>query len=767
MEPEWRRCKSRSTGKWYFFNVKTNASTYERPADYEEPTATISPFPQHGQVHGREGSESSEGRGRASRPRLEGLGDGGPQPQTVLAMFEDLREERLKAMLEPGRWRFVSVEEAVRTRYVDLVIVDGKHNYDRRLYHIKSRLKSRVDAELIANKLELHMHLAKFPDTRGLICESQLVTVDDAAPQVRVVDGEPWIWRPEGGWGGDGCAVYCTQEQVDAAQQALREAAAAQRRAPRRALLSRYIEDPLLVKGLKMNIRLYYVVVVEADGRRRAGLSREGMIGSSRKPYINSRESYGDMSIHDSRTLMKEDLNFPRDYPGDAEVFLDKASRVLASVSRHTLAHVKGYSESQVGFEVFGLDLMEDTAGRVYLIEINHKPGHKRIDEGAEWDWLSDVVFRGVCEFVLGQPPPQGTPPALIHVFPPRQTYLALMEQLDPGVLQASLGFDWERVTLDKAVGHGWTDLVFADGFKNFDRRLWTLKCGVKSRIEALQLTNKFKLTKMLQARAPNLIARSFTVSAGEPLELLPGVWIYRPNMREGGGAGVKVVTSQSELDAQRNLCEDRERKLEAVVSEYMVDPMLLRFGAAAYKFHLRIYYLVVLRKDHSKSRAAVFREGEMARASRPYQADDWENDDVHNTHLKTYFECCRRTGAAPLLFPRDFPQPDAAADVFGQIVHSLTTITSLVLPELHPYKESEHGFNLFGCDFMVDAATQVKLLEINATPSLERGAGTPANSPQLEQRLSRMVFEGIVDFALGDEAVRAPRHLEVCGSGT
>lgn len=95
----------------------------------------------------------------------------------------------------------------------------------------------------------------------------------------------PHIWRPEGGWKGDGVMVITSQEQLLKAQDSLRPKYA-RGRVPR-AVLSRYLENPLILDDRKLNVRLYYVLVVEGQGdqkRTRAALLREGMIGVAPKP---------------------------------------------------------------------------------------------------------------------------------------------------------------------------------------------------------------------------------------------------------------------------------------------------------------------------------------------------------------------------------------------------------------------------------------------------------------------------------------------------
>eukprot|EP00038_Savillea_parva_P031735 m.89953 g.89953 ORF g.89953 m.89953 type:complete len:154 (+) comp9833_c0_seq3:762-1223(+) len=144
------------------------------------------------------------------------------------------------------------------------------------------------------------------------------------------------------------------------------------------------------------------------------------MIGVAPSPYVKG--AWGDMTVHDSRTLKIKDYRFPRDYPGGpdaAETFLGRAADVLTEVSRHTLHKVKSYSESDDGFELLGCDFMVDAStGRVWLIEINFKPGHQQLAPH-EQDSLSQVVLSGIVHYVLRYPEPEGQEPCYRDVWPP------------------------------------------------------------------------------------------------------------------------------------------------------------------------------------------------------------------------------------------------------------------------------------------------------------------------------------------------------------
>lgn len=98
-------------------------------------------------------------------------------------------------------------------------------------------------------------------------------------------------------------------------------------------------------------------------------------------------------------------------------------------------------------------------------------------------------------------------------------------------------------------------------------------------------------------------------------------------------------------------------------------------------------------------------------------------------------------------MFPQDFPgDAVVTSSVFRGIHACLTDVTRLAVPDLAPYTEcSDRGFNLFGCDFMVDESGKVQLIEINGTPGLQRkGFGSAVYSA-----FSQFIIGGIHEFAL------------------
>lgn len=356
-----------------------------------------------------------------------GGAEGARPRRTYLALLEELDGAVLERLLRAdARTEWVRVADVA---FADLVVADGKYNWDRRAWAIRAGLKSRLNAPGISNKLRLHKILlgaggpaAQFiPETivipsvqawRARKSDRPLPYApalklgaprDDRLPAVPGIGPDsPWIWRPEKGWGGAGVQMFTRQADVN---RAVIELA----RPDEGAVLTRYVRDPacIIVDGTprKMHLRLFFVVVVGPEGRRSA-LYREGEIAYAREPY--AARDYDNPAIHDTHFRWCQERRFPRDYPGGgaaAAAVMQQAVTMFATISRLTLARVEPYSESPQGFEVFGADLLVDAAGRVWLIEINTKPGFRLAehDTPARIEWLSGVIFAGIAEFVLGE----------------------------------------------------------------------------------------------------------------------------------------------------------------------------------------------------------------------------------------------------------------------------------------------------------------------------------------------------------------------------
>ena len=166
------------------------------------------------------------------------------------------------------------------------------------------------------------------------------------------------------------------------------------------AIVSEYITNPLLFKGRKFHLRMY--LYVSSNDAEKFKLWEIGKILTAEQPYQTG--NYHNKEIHDTH-MGSTDANYfyPQDLKQDnAQLDTDKLfaqMREICDVLEQIYRKRTKYTESDFGFEIFGLDFMIDDTLKVYLIEANDKVGFAAAqdnydDEGYKqfaqqyYDWL-------------------------------------------------------------------------------------------------------------------------------------------------------------------------------------------------------------------------------------------------------------------------------------------------------------------------------------------------------------------------------------------
>ena len=652
-----------------------------------------------------------------------------PPQKRVFLGLDNLNANVLKEVLAPDGWDFINEKDVLQKRYVDLLILEGKYGWDKRFYNVKSWMKSRLDAFAITNKA--NMHLIMTERAPQYIADTFIVPSDS-----KVSPQKPpgiWIWRPEEQYAGKGVEVIDTQDTMDKVWKKHLSTPKHQR-----ALVSKYIEDPMLIDGKKFHLRLYFLVVATPTSKRSA-LYRQGEFVTAKLPYVNG--DYQNKDIHDTHFKDDPGYRFPQDYPAsehEKDRIIREVHAGLTALSSAALPLIKTYPESTAGFEVLAVDYMLDANGELYLIEINVKPGFD-IEDQERVDWLTKFLFEGVNEFAIKTPT---DPNQLTQVIP--------CADIDPTTVKtAFLGIDdlnvdvvkdvfrpdgWTFFTENEAMISGYADMVILEGKYGFDGRFYTYECGIKSRVDATQITNKAELHAMMAQYAPQYIAQTYIVPpnmAGPP-QKPEGVWIWRPE-ETFGGQGVEVIETQEDLTRAWHTRQENPTKSKGkrtLLSEYIEDPLLID----GKKFHLRLYFLIVA--TPTSKRSALYRQGEFVTAKLPYVKGDYRNKDIHDTHFKDDI------GGR---FPQDYPFGEAAAaKVLSDSHAALTILSQAALAMIKPYPECESGFEILGVDFMLDASNRLYLLETNTTPGFLRFG----NQERIDW-LSKFIYEGVNEFAV------------------
>ena len=193
----------------------------------------------------------------------------GKSPSTANAKLMEMLTPSFVVGVEEERWldRGVVVHtlqqsgfkevDGKSTTFADVVIMQPELRHDQhRIYALFCAYRNFLLSDAMTNKIELHKMLTKVAP--GIIPETHCILSRklQKPPSFPGPEGTPWIWRPEEAGGGRGISVVTTQAELDEVwrahahrQLSFRIGAPPGSRLSKRALLSKYIADPLLFKG--------------------------------------------------------------------------------------------------------------------------------------------------------------------------------------------------------------------------------------------------------------------------------------------------------------------------------------------------------------------------------------------------------------------------------------------------------------------------------------------------------------------------------------
>jgi len=195
-------------------------------------------------------------------------------------------------------------------------------------------------------------------------------------------------------------------------------------------IASEYIINPLLFKGYKFHLRMYYLISYINGEFNSFFYDNYGKILTANKPYNIKKPFTKD--VHDSHAkYSSEDKSFPKYFNENTIVknyfspkhIIKQMQDILKGVSI-ILKKTKGqwlFENQQHGFQILGIDFMVDTNGRVFLIECNSAPGfgYTSKNNDAFIHILSKSLFKWINETIL-EPYYKKTDPKL------HSTYLSL-----------------------------------------------------------------------------------------------------------------------------------------------------------------------------------------------------------------------------------------------------------------------------------------------------------------------------------------------------
>jgi len=274
-------------------------------------------------------------------------------------------------------------------------------------------------------------------------------------------------------------------------------------------------------------------------------------------------------------------------------------------------------------------------------------------------------------------------------------------------------------------------------------------------------ISNKDKLHLDMKKYFPKIynkhIAHSFLLSSDwkYPISINNDIFIARPinilieKRQRGvqdiayGGKDIVIIHDQNTLQQAKSLLNKYDNVL---VSEYITNPILFR----GHKCHIRTYLLASLINGSFNTYMVDF--GRIFTAKLPFIHDDWNNSDIHDTHMKST--------PTDWFFPKDFTNNNITningqvnisnrtiQNIFYQIKTIFSAVSKLLSKTVSVYDNVKNGFNIFGIDLMIKSNSKdeftVVLLECNSEGTYK------SKEPGTHTIIENVIFNWINDVIL------------------
>ena len=169
------------------------------------------------------------------------------------------------------------------------------------------------------------------------------------------------------------------------------------------------------------------------------------------------------------------------------------------------------------------------------------------------------------------------------------------------------------------------------------------------------------------------------------------------------------------------------------IASEYILNPFLFE----GKKTHCRCFLLASI--VNGVFSTWFFDFYRIYYAKLPFIHGDWENKDIHDTHLKST--------SRNIFAPDDF-EPELQSIfrgvVWDKMQDCMRHVSMILADNAVPYSNAANAFEIFGCDIMVRDNYDITLIEINEHTSLELKP-----EPDKIREFSEKYFECINDMVI------------------
>jgi len=517
--------------------------------------------------------------------------------------------------------------------------------------------------------------------------------------------GEIWVVKPNGSGAESGVAVQIVTTEGEL--KFAREFIAA--RPQWRGIACRYIARPLLFKGYKFHIRGYIAV------RSWAGAIAMpiGGIRLAAEPYRDG--VYTNCDVHISHYSSNPTTAiFPDDMLGlpNSAVLVAGYRKIMNDICRE-LPRATPPPGCSAAYEIIAPDIMFDEDGRAWLLEIN-RSNTTSIDSSGKATWDKQFVqweFANCVEAILSRRRHRYWLFSGVGADYTHMKKLMGIAGLEPypdteHTKGGELIYTSERIKPIMPFFLHSLSNVPESKKKGFDHNTYTMQGQIQNMLDLglCPIDDKKYLHELPQMQG--WIAATTTLDKytwnGKPAIARPSGMIFST------GIGIKYIASGEDLaDARKyyhSLIEKEKkagRECSILISEYFT-PLHLFHGK---KYHLRAY-LIVSGYSAAVEVVKISHFGKLIPAKLPFKAGDYNNLDIHDTHL----------GSDPedYYFPQHFEEQDKVADIVAQFDKLAGSFTSVV-SSLRTYSNFAYGYALYGLDLIVLSDFSVRLIEVNS----------------------------------------------------
>ena len=533
-----------------------------------------------------------------------------------------------------------------------------------------------------------------------------------ALPADYPLGSSAWIVKPVASFGGSGIKMFWGSQPTPRKDQ----------------LVQKYVESPLLYDGRKFDLRVHLLLTPTQMLMHRFVFGRvvpEKFISGNADVHRNITNltlhlSKGDVLSSDMLAELGITFDLLRTFIGKLRPLLE-----YAQVEERKYQETNGVLFKT--FEMIGLDITFYSDRRPWLLEINKNPTFPyknpkfvQVLGSSGKNYLRDTLNMGMF-FDIGEK----TTTDYVDI-PVLKTFIVhgTFHQLKYTRIRELL-YDWIEMDINN-INTDQVDLLFAfrditpTGAITFNKRVFAIHATLKNYINENKknLTNKKLLYQNLGGK---YMAKTMDIS--EVRDVSVPVIIRPIGSTAWEGYGIKVAQNYADIEVYRKTILPEFET--AIVSDYILHPLLynpetgevsetIRPGFR--KFHLRIYLIIATATNRKPFQSVICRTVmKILTAGKDYNLDDLTDKEVHDTHAKTT--------PYNMLYPEDFHiTPEQDRQLHAQLDDLETMFGNVMRDKAAPYPDSTYGYEIFGCDMMIDSVDnqlRLALLEINSNIGL------------------------------------------------